>query len=85
MGPIKRFQDGHLKVNIFQKKFTNDTKADIYIVAVARNDPKNYTVVTMEKSNNNGKSCIKLPDVCTHYGIKSIKLLDMIRELGLKY
>ena len=66
-------------------KFLDPEKADIFLVAYAATDPNNYTVVSFERSNHNGTSEFKLPDVCNQFGVKCIPFQDMFRELHETY
>lgn len=76
------------KKNIKQRgidKFIDGTKADIYFVAFASLNPNEYIVVTEEVSAKDSQSDIKLPDACEAFGIKSIKFIQMFRELKIKF
>ena len=66
-------------------KFIAADKADIYLVALASLDPKEYTVVTEEKSSPFAKKDIKLPDACSAHHVKCIKFMTMLRELKVKF
>ena len=67
------------------KKFINETKADIFFVALASLDPDKYTVVTDEISAVSSKKDIKLPDACSAFNIRSINFIEMLRELQIKF
>lgn len=62
-------------------KFLRMDKADIYLAAFTAAYPNEYTVVSFERSNHMGSSDIKLPDVCTQFGVRRIPLEAMFREL----
>ena len=66
-------------------KFIDATKADIYFVAYAALSPDDYTVVTEEKSAINSKKDIKLPDACSSFGIRTLSLMEMLRDLKVKF
>ena len=67
------------------RKLTNDEKttpdADPFVVSLAMS--RAWIVITSERSNPGGKP--RIPDVCTHYSVKCIKLLQFLRERGWKY
>ncbi|HAT61620.1 MAG TPA: hypothetical protein DCS83_03590 [Prevotella sp.] len=42
-------------------------------------------MVTEETSARDSKKDIKLPDVCTHFGVRPIHFMDMLREMGVTY
>lgn len=63
-------------------KFLRLDKADIYLAAFASVAPTEWKVVSMEQSSPNNQSEIKLPDVCSSFGVSCIKPQDMFRELG---
>lgn len=67
------------------EKFLRQDAADIFLVAYAATDPNNYTVVSFERSNQNGLSEFKLPDVCYQFGVKCIPFQEMFRELHETY
>jgi len=55
--------------------------ADPFLIALGK--ARSCSIITEEKpSGGPGKS--KIPDVCTHYDIKCIKLLDLLRENSLQ-
>lgn len=68
-----------------QRKFLDDDRADAWLVAYAMLDKENTTVVTEELSAPLKTAEIKLPNACRAHGIKSISLIDMMRELGITY
>jgi len=45
----------------------------------------NRVIVTEEKSRPNSKSKIKIPDICSAFGIKYLNTIDMFRELKVKF
>ena len=62
--------------------------ADPIVVSVAllrtRQNPENpCAVVTEEKLGGNGSR--KIPNVCQKFGLKTVTLLDMLREEGLRF
>lgn len=63
-------------------KFMRMDKADIYLVAFASVNPKEWKVVSMEQPAPNNQSEIKLPDACQSFGVSCIKPQDMFRELN---
>lgn len=66
-------------------KFLRMDKADIYLAAFASVNPKEWTIVSMERSSPNSPSEIKLPDVCMQYSVKCIQIEDMFREMKETY
>ncbi len=65
-----------------KEKFLKLDKADIYLVAFASIAPAEWKVVSMEQPSPNNQSEIKLPDVCSCFGVSCIKPQDMFREIG---
>lgn len=66
-------------------KFLRMDRADIYLAAFASVDPKEWTVVSMEKSAPNSPGEIKLPDVCMQYNVRCIQIEEMFREMHETY
>lgn len=58
------------------------TEADPFVIAVAK--ITRATVITSEKFTPKQKK-IRIPVVCREYGIKSINMLQFIREQGWKF
>ena len=58
------------------------TGADAFVIAHAQG--REFAVVTGEKPSNN-PDCPKIPDVCSHYGVRCINLIDMIEERGWRF
>lgn len=63
-------------------KFTDVTKADMFLVAFASLNPNEWKIVSFERSEPNSQTNIKLPDACKAFGVSCIKLQDMFREIG---
>ncbi len=55
--------------------------ADPFVIATAM---VHSCIVVTEEKPSGGPSRSKIPDVCQHYGIKCIKILDMLRKEGLR-
>ena len=55
--------------------------ADVFLIAAAM--IHRCTVVTEEKPSG-GPERSKIPDVCKHYGVECIRVLDMLRREGTK-
>jgi hypothetical protein len=51
-------------------------EADPFVIALALS--KGWTLITSEKLGSSGHP--KIPDVCTHYGVKCINLIEFFRE-----
>lgn len=66
-------------------KFLDSTRADIFLVSYAATLPSEWTVVSQEKSSPQKQNDIKLPDACTHFGVRCVSLMDMFREMGETY
>jgi predicted nucleic acid-binding protein len=58
------------------------SQADPFVIAVAR--VHNLAVVTEEKGPGT-EDRPKIPNVCAHFGIKYMRLLDMIRDQGWRF
>lgn len=56
------------------------TEADPFVIALAQT--MNTTVVTGEKATGQLETHPHIPDVCRHYAIKCINILEFIREQG---
>lgn len=55
------------------------SQADPFVIAVAK---INNLVVVTEEKNQGTETRPTIPIVCTHFGIKHMRLLDMIRDQG---
>jgi len=55
--------------------------ADPFVIALALTE--SCTVITSEHSGTPDKP--KIPDVCAHYGVKCLSLLEFFREQGWEY
>ncbi len=64
-------------------RFIAADSADPWLVAYAMKT--NYTVVTQEVSAPQSKSKVKMPDVCIEFNVKYINIIDMFRELSIKF
>lgn len=58
------------------------TEADPFVIAVAK--ANDATFITSEKFSSKQKK-VRIPVVCQHYNIKSINMLQLIREQGWKF
>ncbi len=58
------------------------SQADPFVIALAR--VKKLTVVTGEK-NTGTQNKPRIPLVCTYFGIRTINIVDFIREQGWKF
>ena len=67
--------------NRAKKKFMKLDKADVYLAAFASVNPQEWKVVSMERSAPNSQSEIKLPDVCSRFGVSCIQPEEMFREM----
>ena len=63
------------------KQRMNATIADPFVVAVAIT--KGCQVVTYEKSGSSQRP--KIPDVCSAFGVKCYRLVDMMRQEGWRF
>ncbi len=63
-------------------EFLDADEADAFIVAYALVDQANRIVVTQEVSEPTNRKKVKIPDVCSGVGIRSLNTLEMLRELG---
>lgn len=59
-----------------------DLKADPIVVALAR--VEDATIVT-EESRSGDQGRPKIPDYCVNFGLRCIKTIDMIREMGWRF
>ena len=57
---------------------TGKSGADPWVIALALTD-ENYIVLT-EENPTDSKNRPKIPDVCTHFHIECIKIVDMIKR-----
>ncbi len=64
--------------------FTNvsDTVADPFVITLAQR--RELKVVTGERLSNNPDTP-KIPDVCNHYGVQWMNVLNMIQERGWRF
>ncbi len=58
------------------------TGADAFVIAHAQG--RGFAVVTGEKPSNSPDDT-KIPDVCRHYDVHCINLMDMIEERGWRF
>lgn len=56
---------------------TGNSSADPFVIALAKRN--NHVLVTQEKWTNSTKRT-KIPNVCAHYGITYITVLELIRR-----
>ncbi len=56
--------------------------ADPFVIGLAQ--LRGFTVVTGERPSNN-PDAPKIPDVCSHYDVHCINLMDMIEERGWRF
>lgn len=61
--------------------FADSNVADPFLVAKAMKE--GYTVVTYETTANGGKK-IKIPDVCSKFGVPCMNINEALRELQIK-
>ena len=57
---------------------TGKSGADPWVIALALTD-ENYIVLT-EENPTDSKNRPKIPDVCTHFQVKCIKMVDLIKK-----
>lgn len=63
-----------------KEEFLSTDLADPWLIAFAKK--YNYTIVTHEVSQPSRKNKIKIPEPCSHFNVRYINLIDMMRELG---
>ncbi len=68
----------HYTSNAIQEFLETDL-ADPWLIAFAMSN--NWTIVTYEKSEPSRKNRIKIPEVCSHFNVKYINTIEMLREL----
>lgn len=57
------------------------SKADPWLIAAAKHD--NYTIVTNEKLVAPNSAKVKIPNVCSYYGVNYTTPFNMLRDLGI--
>jgi hypothetical protein len=57
-------------------------KADAWVIAYAK--AAGHTVVTLEKSAPDSRKSVKIPDVCSAFGVKSVGTFEMLRTLKIR-
>ena len=62
--------------------FSEYKRADAWLIAFALKAKGSLTIITYEKSAPQAKSKIKIPDVCSKFGIKSTDIVGAFRKLG---
>jgi len=63
-------------------EYSQSVKADAFLVAYAATNPSQIRIVTHEISGNGSIKKVKIPDACKPNGIKCIRVMEMLRELG---
>jgi hypothetical protein len=64
------------------EEFSEYKNADAWLIAFGLTDKDKFTMVTYETSEPQRKNKIKIPDVCNHFGIKWVDVVEMFRQLG---
>lgn len=64
-------------------EFLDSAEADAWLIAYAI--ANNSKIVTHETSEPNRKSKIKIPDVCSSFGINCVNTIEMFRSLGERF
>lgn len=64
------------------EKFTDTSKADIWLIAYAAKH-RNFVIVTHEESAPASKSVIKLPDAAQWLGVKTVMLVDVLNRFAI--
>ena len=59
------------------------TQADPFIVGCAW--AHSYTIVTSERGVMGSRKKVKIPDVCRHFGINCLSIVEFLRAEGLSY
>jgi hypothetical protein len=72
VNPAKQFTEAA------KEKFLNGDKADAWLIAYAAQHG-NFVIVTNEVSAKHSKKEIKLPDAAEEFGIKTVKLFDIMQ------
>ncbi len=68
--------------NLIDENSTSPSFADPFIIALAKY--KGITVVTEEKFTTS-PTRVKIPNVCAHFSVPCINLLDMVKELRWRF
>lgn len=63
---------------LLTKERSRKSRGDPFVIALAKTTGQ--CVVTEETPSENLRKVVKIPDVCAHYGIRWINLLEFIRE-----
>ena len=63
-------------------EYAEHTRADAFLVAYAMTDPGNTKIVTNEVGGNGSVKRVKIPDACSPYCVKCVRIMQMLRELG---
>jgi hypothetical protein len=66
--------------SIARDDFLATDLADPWLIAYAKKF--NFILVSQETSEPLRRNKVKMPDVCTHFGVKCITMMQMFRELG---
>jgi len=75
-------RSGHYKRKAIDE-FLEFEKADAWLVAYCL--VTGDEIVTQEVSDPNRKNKIKIPDVCNHFGVPFLNMMDMFRQLGVQF
>lgn len=65
------------------EEFLQADLADPWLVAYAMKE--NLVIVTYEKSAPEAKKRVKIPEVCSHFGVRFVDTIEMMRELKSKF
>lgn len=63
-------------------EFCDDKVADAWICAYALANQPNAILLTHEKSEKDIKKKVKIPEVCTHFGMSYMNTIQMFRQLN---
>lgn len=66
-------------------EFLDADEADAWLAAFVLQDPEHFVIVTHETSQPGRKNKIKLPDVCSPFGLQYVNTIELFRRLRVKF
>ena len=63
-----------------RERFKEVTNVDAFIIAYALRNPQSI-MVTLEKNTVDNRRIVKIPEICKHFNIEYINMIDFLKEI----